>query len=229
MDKEYELNFTDKLPHHPLRQNPQVIQVNRSLWYRFAKRSMDLAIALIAIILLSPVFLITSIAVMLDGGTPFFAQNRVGKHGVPFRMIKFRSMYMGAQQEQNQLQEYNEAEGPIFKIQHDPRITKVGHLIRRTSIDELPQMFNVLAGNMSIVGPRPPLPEEVAHYTDYHKQRLLVKPGITCYWQCSGRSKIGFEEWIKLDLQYIQEQNIWTDIKILCKTIPAVLKGDGAW
>lgn len=203
--------------------------LNTGKFYLFTKRALDIVISLVALVLLSPLFLLTTFAVMVDGGPPFFIQERIGKDGNPFQLYKFRSMCVDAEQQLKNLQNHNEADGPVFKMADDPRITRVGKFIRRFSIDEMPQLFNVLFGQMSIVGPRPPLPKEVAEYNEYHMIRLLVKPGITCYWQCSGRSKIGFDEWINLDIEYIEDQSLWTDIKILFKTIPAVLKGDGAW
>ena len=183
-----------------------------------------------AIIVLSPVFIITAIAVKLeDGGSPLFSQTRVGKDGKFFRMYKFRSMCIDAERKLKELQQHNEMDGLAFKIEKDPRITKTGNFIRKTSIDELPQLFNILKGDMSIVGPRPPLGIEVYQYDDYQMQRLLVKPGLTCYWQCSGRSDMSFDEWIDSDIKYIQERTLWLDIKLILKTIPAVLCSKGAY
>ena len=143
-------------------------------------------------------------------------------------MIKFRSMCVDAEEKLAALKELNEVDGPAFKMEHDPRVTKVGDFIRRTSLDELPQLFNILTGSMSVVGPRPPLPSEVEQYTVYQKQRLCVKGGLTCYWQCSGRSNVGFDEWMDMDIQYIKERSILTDIKIILKTFKAVIMRDGA-
>jgi lipopolysaccharide/colanic/teichoic acid biosynthesis glycosyltransferase len=173
--------------------------------------------------------LLTALAVKReDNGPAVFSQNRVGKDGKLFKMYKFRSMYTDAEDRLKELQEQNEADGPVFKIKDDPRITKIGHFIRKYSIDELMQLFNVFKGDMSIVGPRPALPNEVVQYDDYAKQRLSVKPGLSCYWQISGRSNIGFAEWMRLDVKYINEMSALTDLKIILQTIPAVLKGDGA-
>ena len=198
--------------------------------YDFLKRVLDIVCSGLALLVLSPVLLVIAIAVCSDGGPAIFAQERVGKDGKIFRIYKFRSMCVNADSPEmlEKLAAFNEMDGPAFKIKNDPRITKVGRYIRHTSLDELPQLFNILKGDMSIVGPRPPLTSEVEQYTDYQRQRLLVKQGLTCYWQCSGRNNIGFDEWVELDLKYIRERSLWTDIKIIVKTIPAVLSGDGA-
>jgi lipopolysaccharide/colanic/teichoic acid biosynthesis glycosyltransferase len=193
------------------------------------KRCFDIIVSGIAIVCLSPIFLLTALAGKReDNGPAVFSQNRVGKDGKLFKMYKFRSMYTDAEDRLKELQEQNEADGPVFKIKDDPRITKIGHFIRKYSIDELMQLFNVFKGDMSIVGPRPALPNEVVQYDDYAKQRLSVKPGLSCYWQISGRSNIGFAEWMRLDVKYINEMSALTDLKIILQTIPAVLKGDGA-
>ncbi len=198
--------------------------------YDFFKRVLDIVCSGLALLVLSPVLLVVAIAVRSDGGPAIFSQERVGKDGKTFRIYKFRSMCVNADSPEmlEKLAAFNEMDGPAFKIKDDPRITRVGRFIRRTSLDELPQLFNILVGDMSIVGPRPPLTTEVAQYTDYQRQRLLVKQGLTCYWQCSGRNNISFEEWVELDLKYIRERSLWTDIKIILKTVPAVLSGDGA-
>lgn len=202
---------------------------NRPLYF-FAKRCFDVVSSLCGMIVLSPVFLATAIAIKCEdpNGPVIFSQERVGKDGKLFKMYKFRSMYTDAEERLSELQEQNEADGPVFKIKDDPRITKVGHFIRKFSIDELMQLINVFFGDMSVVGPRPALPNEVEEYDDYAKNRLTVKPGLSCYWQVSGRSNIGFEEWMALDVKYINEMSMLTDIKIILLTIPAVLKGDGA-
>lgn len=198
--------------------------------YEFLKRLMDIVCSGLALLVLSPILLIIAIAVRSDGGPAFYSQERVGKDGKLFRIYKFRSMCVNADSPEMlaKLAALNEMDGPAFKIKNDPRITKVGRFIRRTSLDELPQLFNIFIGDMTIVGPRPPLTSEVAQYTDYQRQRLLVKQGLTCYWQCSGRNNINFDEWVELDLKYIRERSLWTDIKIIFMTIPAVLTGDGA-
>lgn len=184
-----------------------------------------------AIILLSPLFLITWIAIKIeDGGPAIFRQQRVGRYGKPFTMYKFRSMVPNAEEIKQQLLDKNESgAGVIFKMKRDPRVTKVGRIIRKLSIDELPQLFNVLKGDMSLVGPRPPLPSEVAQYSLQERRRLDVLPGITGLWQVSGRSDIDFQGQVRLDVQYIREQSFWKDILILLKTIPAVLLGRGAY
>lgn len=198
--------------------------------WAFVKRAMDLIGATLGLVLASPIMLITAIAVKrCDGGPAIFAQERVGKNGVHFKMYKFRSMYVDAEERLAELQKYNQVDGPAFKMENDPRVTPVGSFIRKTSIDVLPQLWNVLKGEMSIVGPRPPLPREVAQYTDWDWGRLAVKPGLTCYWQVSGRSDVGFADWMRLDLKYVEEQGFLTDMKILFKTVGVVLRGDGAY
>jgi len=195
------------------------------------KRLMDIIASLIAIILLSPIFIFTWIAIKVeDPGPAIFTQQRVGRWGKSFTMFKFRSMVMNADKMKAELMDQNESEaGVIFKMKEDPRITKVGKWIRKFSVDELPQLFNVLNGDMSLVGPRPPTSNEVAQYSLSDRRRLDVVPGITCIWQVSGRSDIDFEGQVRLDVQYIQSQSVWTDLVILLKTIPAVLMGKGAY
>jgi exopolysaccharide biosynthesis polyprenyl glycosylphosphotransferase len=194
------------------------------------KRTLDVIVAGVALILTLPVLIVTAIAVRLDSPGPiFFRQTRVGKWGEPFACYKFRSMYVDAEQRLKDLQAQNEVDGPVFKMKHDPRITRVGRAIRKLSIDELPQLFNVLRGNMSLVGPRPALPREVAQYTYEQIGRLNAIPGITGLQQVSGRSDLDFQRWVELDLQYIAEQSLWKDIEILLKTIPAVLFAKGAY
>ena len=198
--------------------------------YDFIKRVFDVILSGLAIVVLSPLMLGLAIAVRSDGGPAIYSQNRVGKNGKRFRILKFRSMCVNADSPEMlaKLAAMNEMDGPAFKIKNDPRITTVGRFIRRTSLDELPQLFNIFVGDMTIVGPRPPLESEVRQYTEYQMQRLQVKQGLTCDWQCSGRNNISFDEWVELDLKYIRERSLWTDIKILFLTIPAVLSGDGA-
>ena len=194
------------------------------------KRVLDVVVSIGALIALSPLMLITALAVKLDSPGPvFFKQTRVGKHGVTFGCYKFRSMYIDAEKRKAELAVQNEADGPIFKIKNDPRITRVGRLIRKLSVDELPQLINVLRGEMSLVGPRPPVPKEVAQYTVEQLHRLDAVPGITGLQQVSGRSDLNFKRWVELDLQYISEQSVWNDIKILLMTIPAVVTGRGAY
>ena len=203
------------------------IQPKEGPIYLFFKIAMDIIGSLCGIILLSPLLIIVALAIKIEDpkGSIFFSQQRCGKDNKLFPMYKFRSMVSNAEELLEELMEHNEMDGPVFKIKDDPRITRVGKFIRKTSIDELPQLFNILRGDMSIVGPRPAIPHEVAEYSDYHKQRLLVKPGLTCIWQVSGRNSIGFEEWMDMDLEYIEKRNLWIDIKLIFKTV-GVLFGD---
>lgn len=198
--------------------------------YSFFRRFQDIFFSLLAIIVLSPLLIITALAVVIDDpkGGPIFSQIRIGKNGKQFKVYKFRSMCVDAEAKLKDLLSKNEMEGPAFKIKDDPRITKVGKFIRKCSIDELPQLFNILKGDMSIVGPRPPLPREVEMYTDYQKQRLLITPGLTCYWQIQPhRNDISFEEWVEMDLKYIRERSFFGDWKIIFQTAIAVLGGNG--
>ncbi|MBE2919759.1 sugar transferase [Anoxybacillus flavithermus] len=199
----------------------QQVTVNDKKSYLIAKRTMDIIGAMIGLISLSWLFLIVAVLIKLEDpkGPVFFKQIRVGKDGKQFYMYKFRSMVSDAEERLNDLLEYNEVTGAMFKMKNDPRVTKVGRFIRKTSIDELPQLWNVLKGEMSLVGPRPPLPREVAQYTEYDKQRLLVIPGCTGLWQVSGRSNVGFEKMVELDLEYIRERSIFLDLKIMFKTV----------
>ncbi len=198
--------------------------------YLFLKRLFDIVLSVIAIIFLAPLFLVVAVAIKLDSkGGVLYTQPRVTKNGKVFKMYKFRSMCANADEYLKDLQHLNEKDGPVFKIVNDPRVTRVGRFIRKTSIDELPQLFNILKGEMTIVGPRPPLVTEVEQYTPQQKQRLTVKTGLTCYWQISGRSELTFDEWVNLDIKYIQEQNLRTDLNIIVKTIPVVLMGRGAY
>ncbi len=203
-------------------------EVNKKPVYEFFKRATDIVISGLALIVLSPVFLATAVAVKSDGGPAIFVQKRAGKNGEYFNMYKFRSMCVDAEKKLGELKEQNEADGLVFKIKDDPRITKVGRIIRKMSIDELPQLMNVFKGEMSLVGPRPALENEVKHYSDYQRQRLLVKPGLTCIWQCSGRSEVGFDEWMDMDITYIKNRGYLYDWKLIFKTIPAVLTAKGA-
>jgi exopolysaccharide biosynthesis polyprenyl glycosylphosphotransferase len=197
---------------------------------RVAKGLFDRLVALTAVLLLSPVLLGLALAVRLDSrGPAFFLQTRVGRNGRTFRMVKFRSMHVNADQMLADLQSDNEGAGPLFKMKEDPRITRVGSLLRRTSLDELPQLFNVLTGSMSLVGPRPPLPAEVAQYGDDVHRRLLVKPGMTGLWQVSGRSDLDWEESVRLDLYYVENWSFFMDISIISQTFRAVLAARGAY
>lgn len=198
--------------------------------YKWVKRAFDVVAAFVALVLLSPVFLITAIAIFVeDGGPIFFTQQRAGKDMQSFKIYKFRSMYKNAEDLFEKMQEQNEQTGHAFKIKDDPRITHVGKFIRRYSIDELPQLFNIIKGDMSVVGPRPILYEQMEACNAYEKQRLVVKPGLTCYWQVCGRAKIKWEQWVELDLKYIQDMSIKKDIELIIRTFPAVFGQDGAY
>lgn len=195
--------------------------------YLFFKRLIDILGAGFGLIILSPVFLIVAIAIKFEDskGSVLFSQKRVGQYGKEFNMYKFRSMVSNAEELKAKLMEQNEMSGPMFKMKRDPRITKVGKFIRKTSIDELPQLINILKGEMSLVGPRPSLPKEVAKFEKWMLERLEVKPGLTCYWQVMGRNDIDFEDWMKLDIKYVHDRNFWLDIKLIFKTF-FVLFGD---
>lgn len=195
------------------------------------KRLIDIVASAMALILLSPVLLTTCLLIKLeDRGAIFFRQQRVGRFGELFGMWKFRSMVPNADKLKDELLAQNEMEGGItFKMKNDPRITRIGRFIRKYSVDELPQFWNVFVGDMSLVGPRPAVPREVRHYLVEDRQRLLARPGLTCFWQVGGRSGIDFDGQVELDVRYIQSESVWLDIKLLFKTIPAVLKGDGAF
>jgi lipopolysaccharide/colanic/teichoic acid biosynthesis glycosyltransferase len=199
-------------------------------WKRAAKRLVDIVGASLALIVLLPLMLLASLAVAITSPGPvLFVQERVGRGGRSFRMLKFRSMVRDAEAQRDALESLNvHVSGPIFKIRDDPRITPVGRVMRLLSIDELPQLLNVLGGSMSLVGPRPPLPIEVRTYDDWEAQRLLAKPGITCIWQVSGRSELDFETWVRLDLEYLETWSLWLDFRLLARTIPAVVSRRGA-
>lgn len=206
----------------------KLLKQDRSYWY--VRRAQDIVLSLLALIVLCIPMLIVAIVIWIDnpGASPFFIQKRVGRNGKMFDFIKFRSMVPNAESKLNELLDKNEMDGPVFKIKDDPRITRIGKFIRKTSIDELPQLFNVLMGDMSIVGPRPAIPREVEQYSDYEKQRLYVTPGLTCYWQIQPRRNgMSFEEWLELDLKYIQDRSFWVDWKIILKTFGAVLGMNG--
>jgi len=194
------------------------------------KRTLDIALSLSALIVLSPLFALIAVLVWIeDGGPIFFTQIRVGQFGREFKMYKIRSMCLDAEQRLKELLAKNQhKEGVTFKLRDDPRITRVGKWLRKFSFDELPQLYNVLIGDMSLVGPRPPVPREVAKYSLEDRRRLAIKPGITCFWQISGRSEIDFSGQVQLDVNYIESQTLWTDLVILARTVPAVLSGKGA-
>ena len=199
-----------------------------SYWKK--KRIFDVSVTVIILIFLIIPILITALVVFIDdpNGSPFYKQVRIGRHGKPFNMYKFRSMYVDAEKRKKDLMDSNEMDGPVFKMKNDPRITRVGRFIRKYSIDEIPQLFNVLVGNMSIVGPRPALPEEVEKYSDYNKLRLVVTPGITCTWQIMpDKNDIPYEKWLEMDLEYIETRTTLKDIKIILKTPFAMLRANG--
>jgi lipopolysaccharide/colanic/teichoic acid biosynthesis glycosyltransferase len=201
---------------------------NRSLLYLVSKRLLDICGSLALIILLSPL-LLTALVInfIATKGHPLYPQIRLGRLGRPFRLYKFRTMVMNAEKLQDSVE--NQQDGPIFKNHSDPRITRIGKILRRTSVDELPQLFNVLFGRMSLVGPRPPLASEVAKYESWQLKRLSVKPGLTCLWQVSGRSEIGFHRWMLMDLWYVWHQNLFIDIALLLRTPWAILNRRGAY
>ena len=195
----------------------------------FVRRAVELVLAGLLLLLLSPVLLAIAIAIKLDSPGPvLFRQLRCGLHGRPFTFLKFRSMRVDAEALKKQLAPYNEMDGPAFKMTNDPRVTPLGRFLRRTSLDELPQLWNIIRGDMSVVGPRPAVLEEVRQYEPWQRRRLSMKPGLTCLWQVNGRNELTFEEWMRLDLEYIDNWSLWLDVKIAFKTIPAVLLGRGA-
>jgi lipopolysaccharide/colanic/teichoic acid biosynthesis glycosyltransferase len=198
-------------------------------WYRPAKRAVDVTVAGLGLVLTAPVVLAAMAGIVLvTGDGPIYRQDRVGLDGRRFKMYKLRSMVRDAHERRHEVHHLNEADGPVFKLRRDPRLHPLGAFLRRTSIDELPNFVNVLMGDMSIVGPRPPLPEEVAHYNARAMRRLTVKPGVTCLWQVSGRCELSFEEWMVLDNAYIDTWTPLRDFAIIAQTIPAVIRGVGA-
>ena len=221
----------DLNPNNPNEARAVLIKhLSRKSLQLLAKRLVDILGSGLGMLLLLPLFAIVALAVKLTSKGPiFFAQARVGKDGRLFKMYKFRSMRADAEAHKALLQAKNEASGPVFKIENDPRMTKVGSFLRKFSLDELPQFWNVFTGDMSVVGPRPPIPTEVAQYTEWERLRLSVKPGLTCIWQVSGRSKIAFPQWVAMDIEYIRSWSLILDLKILLRTFSAVLRGDGAW
>lgn len=204
----------------------QGITKEESTTYKISKRLLDIICSLLGLIMLSPILLVVSILIKLESkGAVIFSQARVGLNGKEFKMYKFRSMVQNAEELKDKLAQKNEMSGPMFKMKDDPRITKVGKFIRKTSIDEIPQLINILKGEMSLVGPRPSLPKEVSKFEPWMMDRLNVKPGLTCYWQVSGRNNIDFEDWMKLDLKYVEDRNFLLDLKLIFKTF-FVLFGD---
>lgn len=206
----------------------EMLRQDRRYWH--VRRTQDIVLSVLALLVLCIPMLIVALVIWIDspGASPFFIQKRVGRNGKTFNFLKFRSMVPNADQMLDDLLDKNEMDGPVFKIKKDPRITRVGRFIRKTSIDELPQLINILRGDMSIVGPRPAIPREVEQYSDYEKQRLYVTPGLTCYWQIQPhRNELSFEEWLELDLKYIQDRSFLVDWKIILKTFGAVLGMNG--
>ncbi|MFD0047939.1 sugar transferase [Actinomycetes bacterium NPDC127524] len=199
----------------------QNVIINERKAYLFSKRCVDFAGSLAGIIILSFLFIVIAIIIKIDDpkGGIFFSQTRIGRSGKEFKMFKFRSMISNAEEKLHEVLLLNEIDGAMFKMKEDPRVTKIGKIIRKTSIDELPQLFNVLRGEMSLVGPRPPLPREVEQYTQYDRQRLLVTPGCTGLWQVSGRNSLGFDEMVELDLAYIKKRSFLMDVKIILRTV----------
>ena len=204
------------------------LREHRAYW--FGRRTQDILLSSLALVVLSPVMLVTALAIVIDDpkAGPIFTQTRIGRNGKPFRLYKFRSMYPDAEERLEELLAQNEMNGPVFKMKEDPRITRVGRVIRKIGLDELPQLWNVLRGDMSIVGPRPALPREVEQYGEYERQRLYVTPGLSCYWQIAPhRNDLSFEEWMELDIRYVQERSFAVDWMIIWKTIVVCLKGEG--
>jgi len=206
------------------------LRTARSFYLRRGKRILDVVGSVMALVLTSPILLLAAIAIKLESRGPvLYRSTRIGRGGRPFTFLKLRSMVHNADQHRHRLKHLNECDGPVFKINRDPRVTRVGRFIRVMSIDEIPQFVNVLMGQMSMVGPRPPIPEEVVQYEPWQLHRLDVRPGITCLWQISGRSRIGFQEWMRLDLEYIRHESLALDLNILIRTVPAVLSREGAY
>jgi lipopolysaccharide/colanic/teichoic acid biosynthesis glycosyltransferase len=204
--------------------------VREAVAYRISKRAFDVVVASGALALLVPIIPLIAVMIKLDTPGPvFYRQQRVGRRGRSFAFYKFRSMFVDADERQKEVESLNEQDGPVFKVRSDPRVTSVGRFLRRSSLDEIPQIFNVFKGEMSIVGPRPPLPSEVSRYQPWHRRRLEVTPGITCLWQISGRSHLSFNEWMRLDMEYLKQRSFRTDLLIFFKTIPAVIARKGAY
>lgn len=199
------------------------------IWWQPAKRGIDMLLGSLLLILAAPIVALAALAIMcVTGGTPFFSQERVGMHARRFKMFKLRTMVCGAHAMRQSVMHLNEVDGPVFKIRNDPRLHPLGRFLRRTSIDELPNLVNVVRGDMSLVGPRPALPSEVEHYDGFARRRLSVPQGITCLWQINGRSDVSFEHWMELDNRYVDHWSPLSDLLIVAKTVPAVLRRDGA-
>ncbi len=214
----------------PVALTPEAAEADLSVaWRMTLKRGLDVLVAVAALAVLSPLFLLMALLIKAAGAGPiFFGQRRVGAHGQVFRMLKFRSMVVNAEELRPRLEVLNESNGPVFKMRLDPRVTWIGRFMRKYSIDELPQLFNVLLGDMSLVGPRPPLPSEVARYEAWQHRRFAVRPGLTCFWQVAhGRYRISFDEWIRLDLKYIDQWTLLVDLGLIFRTFGVVLRGTG--
>lgn len=212
----------------PLLKEADVLKARHNYWT--LRRAQDVVLSFLALVVLSPLFLLICLAVWLDDpkGSPIFSQERIGWRGKPFKLYKFRTMCVNAESMLSELMKQNEMDGPVFKIRDDPRVTRVGKLLRRTSLDELPQLLNILKGDMSFAGPRPALRREVEQYSDFDRQRLYVTPGLTCYWQIQpNRNDISFEEWMDLDVKYLRDQSLVNDWKILFRTVIAVFAKSG--
>lgn len=212
----------------PILEREEILARDRYYW--IGRRAQDIVLSLLALAVLWPFLLIIALIIVIDspGASPIFSQTRIGRDGKAFTFYKFRSMYPNAEDRLEELIHLNEMDGPVFKIKEDPRVTRFGRFIRKTSIDELPQLWNILRGEMSIVGPRPALPKEVEQYDAYARQRLLITPGLTCYWQVQHfRNSLSFQEWVELDVQYIRDRSFLTDWKIIFKTVGAVIGMNG--
>lgn len=213
----------------PAVRTEQIVQASRRKYWK-RKRVFDFAASLLLLALSAPLLLLMAVLICLDDprGGPIFRQTRLGLGGRRFTMYKFRTMAVDAEQRRAELAALNEMDGPVFKIREDPRVTRIGKFLRRSSLDELPQLFNVLRGDMSIIGPRPPLPCEAAEYTDYQSLRLIVKPGLTCLWQVrTDRNAVSFAEWVEDDMEYILNASLWGDVKLMLKTPFVMLRGEG--
>lgn len=212
----------------PLLNEEEVLWASRRYWP--IKRGLDVTLSLLALIVLSPLMLLIALIIYLDDpkGSPIFTQVRCGRRGKEFKFYKFRTMYVNAESLLEELLKKNEMDGPVFKIKDDPRITRVGKILRKSGLDELPQLINIVKGDMSIIGPRPALPREVAQYDAYHAQRLYVQPGLSCYWQiCPNRNSLSFDEWLELDLKYIRERSFLTDVHIIFSTLATIIHLEG--
>lgn len=206
----------------------KINELNKKNFWRF-KRILDVIFATLLLIFAAiPMLFIALVIFLSDGHNPIYIQERIGRYGLPFNLYKFRTMVPDADKMTEKVLVHNEMDGPVFKMAGDPRITKIGKFLRKTGLDELPQLFNVLKGNMTLIGPRPPLPREVAQYSEYHKIRLLVTPGITCIWQVQPkRNSIPFERWVEMDVDYVLHRNLWLDMKIAFMTVVVMLSGEG--